>query len=105
MATAIWPLENGQKTITKKHPDRFRIFCLLSLLFDRYHTFSLIFALLRLSVSDRFWSSFFAFFAPFACCHLAAATWTPLILNCVNRATNMDKTDLCNSPLLACLAH
>ena len=24
MATATWPLENGQETITKKHPDRFR---------------------------------------------------------------------------------
>ena len=26
MTTAIWPMENGQQTSNKKHPDRFRIF-------------------------------------------------------------------------------
>ena len=37
MATATWPLENGTKTINKKHPDRFRTF---SPVFARFRPFS-----------------------------------------------------------------
>ena len=53
MATAIWPLENGQKTINKKHPNRFRTFRLFSLVLDRFCTFSLVFSRFLLGVSQR----------------------------------------------------
>ena len=46
MATAIWPLENGPKTINKKHPIVFAFFRLFSLVFDRFCTFWLVFTLL-----------------------------------------------------------
>ena len=71
MATAIW-LENGHKTINKKLPDRFRTF---SPVFARLRTFSLVFALSGLSVSDSFWPCVFALFRtirllPCSGCHL-----------------------------------
>ena len=79
-----WPLLHGhwkmaQKTISKKHPDRFRAF---SACFRWFSTVFAIFARFRTflggCVSDRFGRPFLHFFAPFACCHLAAAIWIPL---------------------------
>ena len=78
MATAIWPLENGHWKMAKKRSTKntaivFALLRLFSLVFDRFCTFSLVFALFGLSVSDRFWPTIFAlFFAPFACCHVVA---------------------------------
>ena len=75
MATAIWLLENGPKTITKRHPDRFLAFFRLFSHFFDFLFFSLVFALFGLSVSDRFWPSVFVLFRtirllPFSGCHL-----------------------------------
>ena len=51
MATAVWPLKNGPKASTKKHPDRFCTFRLFSLVVDRFCTLPpFVFALLALSV-------------------------------------------------------
>ena len=76
MATAIWPLENGQKRLTKSAPIVFAHFRPLSLVFARFRTFSLAFALLGRSVSDYFWPCVFALFRtiplllPSSGCHL-----------------------------------
>ena len=66
MATAIWSLENGQNTIAKKHPDRFRTFFACFRLFSNkirpFLHFLLAFALFEPSVSDRFWAVRFRIF-------------------------------------------
>ena len=66
------------------------------LVFDRFHTFSIIFALFGLSVSDRFGCPFSHFFTPFACCHLAAAIWSPLSKHCLfkSKSEMLDRSDL-----------
>ena len=64
---------NGQKTINKKHPDRFRNFFACFRSFSTlFCTFAFVFALLGLSISVRFWPSVLAPFAclPFSGCHL-----------------------------------
>ena len=57
MATAMWPLGDGQKKIAKKHPDRFCTLMPVFVVFDLFRTFSAVFALFGLSVSDHFWAS------------------------------------------------
>ena len=145
MATALWPLENGPKTINKKHRDHFRtfspVFRLFSTVFALFRSFSNFLGclpdLLFLAVLEKrgtthknskdsflranppnpwktskkrskkqgfpwkekskeiqdgkekkilgclfltvFGRPFSHFFAPFACCHLAAAIWIPLM--------------------------
>ena len=63
------------KRSTKSTPITFALFRLFSLVFNRFCTFSLLFALSGLSVSDRSWPSVFALFRtirllPFSGCHL-----------------------------------
>ena len=63
----------AKKRLTKSTPIVFALFRLFSLVFDRFRTFSPVFAIFGMSVFDRFWPSVFAFFAPFAPfsgCHL-----------------------------------
>ena len=77
MAIAIWPLDNGQETVNRKHPDRFCIFSPVFACFRPFLpfcAFSLVFALFGPCVSDRFWPSVFALFRtirllPFSGCH------------------------------------
>ena len=40
MATAIWPLENGQKTMNNEHPIVFALFGLFSTVLALFHSVS-----------------------------------------------------------------
>ena len=61
MATAKWPRNNQQKAL-RSFSHFFACFRVFLLVFDRCCTFSLVFALFGLSVSDRFWPSVFPLF-------------------------------------------
>ena len=107
MATDIWPLENGQKTINKKHPDRFRTFSHVFARLRPFSHFSLVSALFGMSVSDHFWPSVFALFRtirllPFSGCHLDsnAKTWNARSVPWTNCNRTEQKATLCFS---ACL--
>ena len=52
----------AKKRSSKGTPIVFALFRMFSHFFDRFHAFSLVFALFGLSVSERFWPSVFALF-------------------------------------------
>ena len=68
-----WKMAN--KRSSNRIPIVFALFQFFSPVFDRFRTFSVVLGSLFLTVFGR---PFSHFFAPFACCHLAAAIWIPL---------------------------
>ena len=88
------------KKTNKKHPDRFRAFSPVFACFQPFCTFSLVFALFGLSVSDLFWPTVFALFRtirllPFSGCHLDSPEFSPTyVLACLRSVLCHDAVSL-----------
>ena len=98
---SFWP-KNDQHKTPRSFLHFFACFRLFSTVFALFRSFSHFLSGLFLTVFGR---PFSHFFAPFACCHLAAAIWIPLILTrcCSDRSILMNIRAACPSQH-ACLS-